>query len=424
VEASLDSLIASEEGKPRLLFLCQALPYPPDSGVLIRAYNVLRLLSRDFDVTALCFYRAAERRNIEEVRQSLEGLRDLASVEAFPIPQEHNLVRMLYDHVLSILGRRAYTVRAYESRGFRRRLGQLMKTRGFNLVHMDSLDLAGYLPALRGLPVVCVHHNVESVLLRRRAITMGGLAGRYLNIQARFTEKEEQRWCPAVALNVTVSDDDRDILQGIAPKARFIVVPNGVDTESFRPGPEPQQGIVFVGAPSWEPNRDAMEQFCLNVLPRIRDRGIKPSVTWIGRASESLKREYASRFGVELTGYLRDIRPLVRAAACMVAPLRAGGGTRLKILDAWAMGKAVVSTSVGCEGLATRDGENILIRDTPESFADAVAAVLTDYDLRRKVGAEARRTVEALYDWEVIGRPMLTYYRHLIDDGEISLSPS
>jgi glycosyltransferase involved in cell wall biosynthesis len=97
-----------------------------------------------------------------------------------------------------------------------------------------------------------------------------------------------------------------------------------------------------------------------------------------------------------------------------VAPLRAGGGTRLKILDAWAMGKAVVSTSVGCEGLAARDGENILVRDTPDSFAEAVAEVLTNNELRQRLGAQARRTVEMQYDWDVIGGPMLAHYRHLI----------
>jgi glycosyltransferase involved in cell wall biosynthesis len=108
-----------------------------------------------------------------------------------------------------------------------------------------------------------------------------------------------------------------------------------------------------------------------------------------------------------------------------VAPLRAGGGTRLKILDAWAMGKAVVSTSLGCEGLAARDGENILVRDTPESFADAVLDVLTNSELRRALGAQARRTVEMQYDWEAIGRPMLAHYRHLIvEDGERRRSES
>lgn len=414
MEVPLDPLTNTDKEKPRLLFLCQTLPYPPDGGVAIRTYNILRLLSREFDVTALCFFRTAERKSREDVRRSVAGLQQFAQVEAFPIPQEHSRVRLIFDHLRSLLVRRAYTLRTYDSQEFRKRLRELVGSHPFKLVHMDSLDLARYFPLLTGVPVVCVHHNVESVLLRRRAATTRGLAARYMALQAHLTEKEERRWCPRVALNIVVSDDDRDTLQRIAPKARFIVVPNGVDTQAFQPGTGPEAGIVFVGAHSWQPNRDAMEQFCLEVLPRIRTHGIKPPVLWIGRASDAVKREYIDRFGVELTGYLPDIRPLVQRAACYVAPLRAGGGTRLKILDAWAMGKAVVSTTVGCEGLAVRDGENILIRDTPERFADAVATVLTDEDLRRRLGVHARQTAEVLYDWEVIGAPMLTQYRRLL----------
>jgi polysaccharide biosynthesis protein PslH len=417
VEAPLDPLIETDEGRPQLLFLCQTLPYPPDSGVLIRAYNVLRLLSREFDVTALCFYRVADRPSDGEVRRSVEGLQQLAAVEAFPIPQEHNKVRLFFDHFLSVINRRAYTIRTYESREFRKRLRELMESRAFNLVHMDSLDLAGYLPSLTELPVVCVHHNVESALLQRRAATMRGFARAYVRLQARFTLREERRWCPRVALNVTVSEADREVLANLVSGARFIVVPNGVDTRTFEPGVNPQEGIVFVGTPAWQPNRDAMEYFCVKVLPRIRERGLDPTVTWIGRAPESMRLEYSQRFGVNLTGYLHDVRPLVQAAACYVAPLRAGGGTRLKILDAWAMGKAVVSTSVGCEGLLAHDGENILIRDTPESFADAVADVLADKDSRDALGRRARETVESHYDWEVIGRQMLDHYRRLINQG-------
>jgi glycosyltransferase involved in cell wall biosynthesis len=399
--------------KPRLLFLCQTLPYPPDTGVAVRTYNVLRLLAREFDVTALCFYRAAERTSSDDLQRSVKGLQPLAHVEAFPIPQEHSKARFVFDHVRSLVSRRAYTVWAYESTEFRQRVRELVNNMEFQLVHMDSLDLVGYLPWLSGLPVVCVHHNVESALLRRRAATTRGLAGRYIALQARLTEMEERRWCPAVSLNIAVSDADRDVFQEIAPSARFVVVPNGVDTLNFQPMDASVEGIVFVGGYSWQPNRDAMEHFCLKVLPLLRARGIYAGVTWVGRVPDVVKHEYAERFGVNLTGYVDDIRPLVQRAACYVAPLLAGGGTRLKILDAWAMGKAVVSTAVGCEGLEARDGENILVRDSAEDFADGVEAVLADGELRRRLGAEARRTAEKRYNWEVIGDQMLPHYRNL-----------
>jgi glycosyltransferase involved in cell wall biosynthesis len=405
-----------EDSRPRLLFLCQTLPYPPDGGVHIRSYNVLRLLAREFNVTALCFFRAMEGVSRDAIRESVEGLRHLAQVEAFSIPQEHSTARLIADHARSLLTRRAYTVQAYNSSEFRRRLGEWIGAQQFELVHMDSMDLAGYLPMLTGLPVVCVHHNVESALLRRRAAATRGLAGTYIALQARFTEAEERRWCPLIRLNVTVSEEDCRILKGIAPAARFIIVPNGVDTQTFQPRETPEEGIVFVGGHSWQPNQDAMNYFCSEVLPRLRARGCSVPVTWVGRANNAVKREYAERYRVHLTGYVDDIRAIVHRAACYVAPLRVGGGTRLKILDAWAMGKAVVSTSIGCEGLEARDGQNILIRDTAEGFAQAVQTVLTDSGLRQRLGSEARRTVESTYDWEVIGRPMLEQYRHVVQE--------
>src|SRR5690606_37106887 len=134
---------------------------------------------------------------------------------------------------------------------------------------------------------------------------------------------------------------------------------------------------------------------------------------WVGRASD-FARDFAARYDIQVTGYVPDVRPYLRSAACYVAPLRVGGGTRLKILDAWAMGNAVVSTSIGCEGLDARDGENILVRGTPAAFADAVVRVLEDAALRERLGRAARATAEQVYDWQVIGRSMLPHYVDLL----------
>src|SRR4029077_7101234 len=124
---------------------------------------------------------------------------------------------------------------------------------------------------------------------------------------------------------------------------------------------------------------------------------------------ETCRRE----FGVELTGYVDDTRPYLERAACFIVPLRVGGGTRLKILNAWAMGKAIVSTSIGCEGLAAVDGQNILIRDTAEGFAEAIDSVLSDEGVRRRLGAAGRRTVEQTYSWDIIGREMGGLYERV-----------
>jgi glycosyltransferase involved in cell wall biosynthesis len=346
--------------------------------------------------------------------ESVCALSELAHVEAFEIPQEHHRGRFVWDHLRSLLSGRAYTDFMYESAPFGRRLAQTLRDQHFDLVHVDSLDLAAYLPVIGASPIVCVHHNVESVLLRRRAMTeRSPWMRRYLMYQARLVERLEQRWCDRVALNVVVSPDDADVLSRIAPSAQIAVVPNGVDTEYFQPRHGSEEGVVCVGGVNGFANRDALDELCQNILPVLRDFGLSIPVRWVGRASESDRAAYRERYGVELTGYVDDVRPFVERAACYAVPLRVGGGTRVKILDAWAMGKAVVSTSIGCEGLEAIDGQNILIRDTPREFAQAVRAVIEDAALRQRLGAAARCTAERLYGWDVIGEPLLSTYRAL-----------
>ena len=399
--------------KPKLLFLGQTLPYPPDSGTAIRSYNVLRLLARDYEVTALCFYRRA---TTPDLPGSLAALRTIASdVELFRIEQEYSRVRMLADHGRSVLTRRAYTAFAYQSEAFRRALLARLARGTFVAAHLDSLDLGDYLPLVAGMPVVVGHHNVESALLRRRAESESSVLRRgYIEMQARFTESEERRWCPLASVNLAVSDADKADFERLVPGARFEVIPNGVDVDAFVPSTgQARDGIVFVGGMSWFPNADALDFFAEDILSLVRARDEHVKVTWVGRAKPEVIASYAKR-GIELTGHVDDIRPFVGSAACYVVPLRIGGGTRLKILDAWAMGKAVVSTSVGCEGLDAVDGQNILIRDEPAAFAAAVTTVLRDSGLRASLERNARATAEQKYSWKVIGEKMRRVYGEVL----------
>ena len=399
--------------RPRLLFLCQTLPFPPDGGVWIRTYNVLRLLARAFDITALCFERAAMpgAHAAHDRAVACEALGRFAHVEVFSIPQRHSRARYLWDHVRSIVSQRVYTTYLYESRGFARRLNHIVDAEAIDLIHMDSLDLADYLPACRGIPVVCVHHDVTSMQLRRRAdVERRAWRRAYLRHQARLMERSEREWCERVALNVVVSDHDRALLERSAPTARFAVVPNGVDTEEFEPSAPRGHGVAHVGGLTWFPNLDALEFFGRDILPHLRAANPRVPVRWVGSASPAQQRHYGVEYGVEITGYVDDVRPFMRDAACHVVPLRAGGGTRVKILNSWAMGKPVVTTSIGCEGLEAVDGNNVLIRDDPKAFAHAILAVLEDDALRRRLGRCGRATAERLYSWDRIGEGLIDTY--------------
>jgi len=241
-----------------------------------------------------------------------------------------------------------------------------------------------------------------------------GLRRGYLQLQSRLLQQEERRWAPRVTLNIAVSDGDAHDLTALVPGARIAVIPNGVDVETFAPANDSAvEGIVFVGGMSWFPNEDALVFFAQDILPLIRAADARVKVTWVGRALPREINTFARR-GIRLTGHVDDIRGFVHGAACYVVPLRVGGGTRLKILDAWAMGKAIVSTSVGCEGLDAVDGQNILIRDDPTAFAAAVTTVLGNPALRASLERNARLTAEQKYSWEVIGVTMRRAYAPLV----------
>ena len=407
-------------GRRRLLFLSHLLPWPPDSGAAIRTFNVLKLLAREFDVTALCFYRRDPHPGSPGLAERVRELSKVAPTEAFEVPQQLSRARLVWDHLRSLLTWRPYTYYVHDSSAFAASLERHLATGEFDMVHMDSLDLIRFLPLLRGLPVACTHHNVESALLRRRADTVGAPLRAYMRFQARLVEREEREWLPRVQLNLAVSPQDEADLSSLAPTGRYATIPNGVDTEFFSPAESTgaESGSVFVGGTNWFPNRDGLEWFAADVLPRIRQLGESSPVRWVGHATAEEQREFGGRQGLELTGYVTDIRPYVHAAACFVVPLRVGGGTRLKVLDAWAMGKAVVSTSVGCEGLATEHERNILIADSADDFARCVLRVLEDDALRRRLGSEARRTAVARYGWEVLGRELAALYYSVLERPE------
>lgn len=411
------SFATSAVTRPRLLFLCQCLPYPGDEGVKIRTFNILKRLSRDFEVRALCFYRRAAHSTPERVAAALEGIRPYAEVTAYPIPQEYSHLRAALDHARSVLTQCVYTRYAYKSDAFRRDLERALAEFQPQLVHVDSLDLSGYLPMIpAGIPVVCVHHNVESALLRRRAdAAPSSVRARYFRLQASLTEKEERAYMPRVALNVAVSDPDRALFAGIAPTARCITIPNGVDTSEIRPLADASDGIVFVGGSTWFPNRDALDYFAGDILPRIRTKlGRDVPVTWVGQATEADREHFERAHRIRLTGYVDRIEPFIEDAACYVVPLRIGGGTRLKILYAWAMQRAIVSTTIGYEGLDGTDGIDILVRDKPDAFADAVVQVITDPARRRSLAAQGRKLAESRYDWDVITSNMSRDYLALL----------
>jgi len=391
--------------KPRLLFLSQCLPFPANSGVRIRTYHTLRALADEFDVLALCYYRKAGHSSQAMVDLALAELRRFCRAEAFPIPQEHSKSRLVADHLRSLVARRVYTYFAYASAEYISATERAIREYQPKVVHLDSLDLSSLLDLIPpSIPVSICHHNIESRLLEVRATQESPLRASYLRIQSSLMRKEEAVMAPKVKVNFTVSEPDRAELLRIAPTANVVVAPNGVDTALRLPVVSAGKSLIFVGGASWFPNRDALEYFGSDILPLIRKTVPGVTVHWIGQCTDQLRDQIERRFGITLVGYADDLTRYLQDSALFIVPLRVGGGTRLKILDAWAWQLPVVSTSVGCEGLDARNGQNIVIADSPAEFSDAVVKLLTEKELREKIAREGRVTAMQKYDWTYIGK--------------------
>ena len=402
--------------KPPLLFLGQALPYPQDSGVAIRTAQAFRMLSSRFDVDALFFYRNAHTSHGPALQTRTGRLRSYGRVETFPIPQENSHGRFALDHLRSLATGRPYTYYAYDSAAYHAALDRLTRASTYEIVHLDSLDLVRYAMRFDARRVACTHHNVESDLLRRRARRDPSPLRRLgMRLQVSRVAAAEAAWCPRFGLNIAVSEGDAAALREIAPGARVEVVPNGVEAPPASAVSEGGTEVLFVGGTSWFPNRDALEFFGRDVLPTLRERHPDVTVRWVGRCSGEERRRWGAE-GLDLTGYVNDVAPHYADAACVVVPLRLGGGTRLKILEAWAYGKAVVSTTVGCEGLDARHDANILIADDPQRFVECVSRVLGQPDLRARLGREGRKTVESRYSWQAITPTFTELYQTLLDE--------
>jgi len=408
--------------RSRILFLSQCLPFPPHSGVTKRTYHILQELQREFDVTLIAFSRRVHQADAASVARAAEALRRELSDVADPIriKSDYSVGRKLLSHARSILSREPYIFYEYGDPLFGQELQRAIVRTPPDLIHLDSMDLYRWLPSIPALPTACTHHSIESELLRLQGDHFPNrLVRSYMNHQADLLEKVERRLCPRFDLNVMMSEADAERLNALRGSARTAVIPNGVDIDFFRPDDSAKvvEGrVAFLGPTYMFPNRDAVEFFLRDAWPLIRQRCRESTFHLIGKNSVEEKARFETHPGVTCNGHVPDIRPHFAEAAVSVVPIRVGGGTRLKILDAWAMGKAVVSTTVGCEGLQTVDGLNILIRDDPTEFAKAVVQLLGDRDLRERLGREARKTTEELYAWRVVGRRLVALYRGLLSE--------
>jgi len=388
----------------RILWLNPNLLLPLDKGGKLRTWHLLRQIASRHEVTYLSF---ADPRSS---RDEHDGMREVCrTLETVPRLDEGKQGLAFYAGVLARLpARLPYAIGKYRSREYARRLRHLLDLQPFDLVVCDFLVPAVNMPPRLPCASVVFTHNVEAEIWRRHAeAETRPLRRRLLESQWARMGRFEGRTLSRFNLVLAVSDADRCTIGRLYPdvKAPVRVVPTGVDTAYFLPSDheavEPAR-LVFTGSMDWLPNEDAMLYFTREILPRIREAAPAVTVSIVGREPTARVKALAADAGIEVTGSVPDVRPWIRRAAVYVVPLRIGGGTRLKIFEAMAMGKAVVSTSVGAEGLPVSPDHDVLIADDPQAFASAVVALLNDTRRRERLERAARALMLARYDWSVV----------------------
>jgi polysaccharide biosynthesis protein PslH len=412
----------------KILTITDTIPYPMVSGDRIRTYNLLRRIAEQEEVWLAALLEAPDdNEGVSHLRSFCQGVEVAYVPRRSPVMHVPGLLRY------AIQGR-PLELKFRHSPELVQKVHELVTTVRPDIVEIIHSEMALYLETL---PVQAQ---------RRHVLTLQNIAfhqydrifrtERRLPVKARaFLHSRMMRvWEPRYAARfdrcIAVSAVDRDLLLDANPRARVRVVPNGVDVAQYQPLPAPiaalsgasPPSLLFIGKMSYPPCADAVLFFCEEVLPLIR-RALGKVEMWIVGREPPPEVVRLEGDGVHVTGWVDEVEPYYRQSTLCVVPLRAGGGTRLKVLEAMALGRPVVSTRIGCEGLDVVDGQHLLIADDAVAFAEQTIRLLTDRALYERVAAAARSLVVRNYDWEAIASRQLEVYTEALQRAPLEYRP-
>jgi sugar transferase (PEP-CTERM/EpsH1 system associated) len=374
---------------------------PPDTGGKIRSFSILRELARQqHSITLFSFYGSLA----QDPHPDLAKIFDTVICEPLQVPEAKSIAEM-FEYGRHLLSSDPYNITKYCQPRVRRRLRALLKQQSYQVMVCDFLVAAGVVP-WDWIPKVLFTHNVEATIWRRHyEVASNPIWKAISRWEWRKMEAAERRYLRLADRVLTVSENDRDAFARFLAPEKISIIPTGVDVDYFQPAAleQTQKSLVFTGSMDWLPNEDGIIYFLDAILPFIKEQCPEVSLTVVGRKpSRKLEALVDGRKDIRLAGWVDDIRPFLARGEVCIVPLRIGGGTRLKIFEAMAMGKPVVSTSVGAEGLPVQSGENIILADEPADFAKAVLSLLRNPAERARIGNAARKLVESNYSWRSV----------------------
>ena len=395
----------------KILQLAPRLPYPPDEGGKIGIFNITKYLALRGHHITLVF----------PVYHHTQLPTELTKY-CTPLPIVLDTRTKIRGLLRNILMDVPYTIAKYHSPKIINTLDELLKKEEFDLAHVDHLHMAYYGLYLKqkfGLPTVLREHNVETIIMERFYKNQTNFLFKlYAYLQYCKLRRYESHICGQFDRCLMITKEDERRLHTMNSLAKTVVVSAGVDTEYFHPMEEIKEepySLVSVASLDWLPNVEGILWFYNKIWPVVKKKVPKAKLYLIGKNPPS-KIRALEREGVIVTGFIEDVREYIAKAAVFLVPLRIGGGMRIKILNALAMGKAVISTSIGAEGIDVTDGRDIYLADTAEEFAQKIIELLNDEDKRRRIGKEGLKLVKEKYQWEHVAEQIEEEYKKILKE--------
>jgi polysaccharide biosynthesis protein PslH len=396
----------------KVLFLTGDVPWPTDTGARIRTFNLIKHSQSAAEVTLLTM--AQDTSYAERSAQMKEHCAEVLYVQRTPMSR----LDMATGLIKSLWSPQPFISDKHQFGPYVQKVAELCYSGQYDVVHCDSISLAAAVPADCPIPTLLTEHNMEAVIWERYyEEEKNPLKRKYIHEQYKKVARFEGEMCRKFDIVAAVSEDDRLRLAQSYKVHNVVVVPNGVDTDYFHPIPSETipNSMVFTGSMDWRPNQDAIGYFVDAIWPLIVQKCPSAHAWIVGRRpSDKLISIGKTEQGITVTGRVDDVRAYSAPAAVYIVPLRIGGGSRLKILEALAMQKAVISTTIGAEGLDVRNGEDIVLADTPEEFTARVLELFDRPAFRARLGEIGRTLVLEKYDWRKVAKTQIAAWEQAI----------
>lgn len=393
----------------KILFLTHTFPYPPHDGMRSTCYQLIKHISQHHETHLLSLIESEdEKKYLPEIARWCKKI-DVV---------QHSIPRSPWQRLKNILiDSNPFCVVQFYSPHVKSQLEEILRKEKFNLVHFLSVNSSGYLPIVEKIPTLFFPHDSVSMQFFRNVHHENNLLHKiYMFAQWRKMKRFEQTMIPRFSHTVVVSEIDKRWILDICPNASVSVIPGGVDCDYFKPQPDKEDkfpSVLFRGVMNFPPNRDAALFFHSKVLPLILQEVPTLCYYIVGGQPTPEVQNLSDKNHTTVTGFVEDIRPYMAKAVVHICPMQSGSGMKNKILEAWAMEKAVVATSLACDGIYVENEKNVLIADNPKDFAQAVIRLIKDPNLRKNLGKNGREMAIKNYSWQYVRSLFETVYNNM-----------